>query len=162
MAISPEASQAIDELQLRYVQALDTQNMEGWLATFADEPDSGYVCISEEDERRKLPLALMLDDCRGRLEDRVTFVTKIWAGTYQPYKTRHFVQRASCKRQGDGLYDTVSTFSITMIQEDGTSRVLTTGTYQDVIKVDGDQAIFKTRRAIYDANVLPQYLVFPL
>lgn len=162
MTISAATLDAIDILHLRYVIALDGRDMNAWLATFSEEPDSSYICVSEENERRNLPLALMLDDCRTRLQDRVTFVTKIWDGTYQPYRTRHFVQRLSCKSQEGDVYAVTSSFLITMIQDNSASRILSTGLYEDLIRVSSGGAQFKQRRAVYDANVLPQYVVFPL
>jgi anthranilate 1,2-dioxygenase small subunit len=162
MAVAADILAAVDHLNLRYIQALDDLSMEGWLNNFSPAADSAYVCISEENDRRGLPLALMLDDCRARLEDRVTFVTKIWAGTFQPYRTRHFVQRLACEVREDGLCQAVSNFSVTLIQEDGTARLLTTGVYQDVISLTEAGAFIKTRRAVYDANVLPQYFVYPI
>ena len=69
-----EVLEQIDSLQQAYVQALDSANMEDWLNCFSQQQAS-YVCISDENEKRGLPIALMLDDCRERIKDRVSFVT---------------------------------------------------------------------------------------
>ena len=93
-----------------YIAALDSKDMHGWLDTFA--ADGSYICIAAENEESGLPLALMMDDCHERLEDRVTYVTKVWAGTFEDYQTRHFVQRIACTPKGGDLYETVSNFTV--------------------------------------------------
>ena len=153
-------SVAIDALHTAYLAALDKGDMAAWAATFAVDQAS-YFCISSENDRRGFPLSLMYDDCRGRIDDRVSFVTKVWAGTYEPYRTRHFIQRLSCEAAGNNQYRVTSGFTIMMSAEGGTTAVLTSGEYRDLIEIQGDSAVFRERRAVYDADVLPRYIVFP-
>lgn len=154
---------AIDALQLRYIDALDGKDMEQWLATFSEEEDASYICISAENVQRGLELGLMLDDCRARLEDRVTFITKIWAGTFQDYRTRHFVQRVALEEVDERSLHMRSNFSVLFTPGDtGISQVLAAGVYEDVIRVgDGEPRLF-SRKAILDTTVLPRYLVYPI
>ncbi len=153
-------SVAIDALHTAYLAALDKGDMAAWAATFAVDQAS-YFCISSENDRRGFTLSLMYDDCRGRIDDRVSFVTKVWAGTYEPYRTRHFIQRLSCEAAGNNQYRVTSGFTIMMSAEGGTTAVLTSGKYRDFIEIQGDSAVFRERRAVYDADVLPRYIVFP-
>ena len=83
----------VDELQMRYIDALGERDMKAWLALFSPKEDASYVFTTAESVESNFPVAVMLDDCRGRLEDRVTFITKIWTGTFQDYRMRHTVQR---------------------------------------------------------------------
>jgi anthranilate 1,2-dioxygenase small subunit len=151
---------AIDALQTAYVAALDRGDMAAWAATFAADQAS-YFCISSENDRRGLPLSLMYDDCRGRIDDRVSFVTKVWVGTYEPYRTRHLTQRLGCEEVGANQYRVTTGFTIMMTPEGGSTAVLTSGEYRDLIEIQGDRAVFRNRRAVYDADVLPRYIVFP-
>ncbi len=163
-AITAAHNSAIYVLQTAFVDALDKGDMISLSATFASE-EAYYFCISAENDHRGLPLALMYDDCRGRIDDRVSFVTKVWAGTYQPYRTRHFIQRLSMDAAGTNQYRVTSGFTIMMSAEGDTTAVLTSGEYRDLIEIQGDgdkfRAVFRERRAVYDADVLPRYIVFP-
>jgi anthranilate 1,2-dioxygenase small subunit len=152
---------ALDELQARYVAALDAQDMAGWLACFSPEPQASYVCISAENDQRGLDIALMYDDSRARLEDRVSIVTKVWAGTYQAYRTRRIVQRVACRAVDAGRVEVSSNFLIAMTPEGGVPALLTSGVYRDVVELHDGQALLRERRAVYDADVLPRYVVFP-
>jgi 3-phenylpropionate/cinnamic acid dioxygenase small subunit len=153
----------IDELQTRYIHALDSKNIPGWLAAFAETPDASYICITQESVERNLPLALIMDDCYARLQDRVTYITKIWAGTFQDYRTRHFTQRVSAAKLSHDTVAVHTNFTVIYTPEDtGTSEVLTAGVYEDVVLLADGGAQFLSKRAVMDTSILPRYLVYPL
>ena len=151
----------IDELQLRYIDALDAKNMPGWLAAFNAE--GKYICTTAESEAAGWAIALIMDDCHGRLQDRVKFVDKVWAGTFQDYQTRHFVQRIECTPADKGLYRVRTNFSVMFTRSDtGRTDVLATGTYHDLVDLSGKQALFQAKKTVIDAPTLPHYIVYPL
>lgn len=156
-----ESLAQIDDLQRRYIEALDRRDLAAWLDCFSHGGDASYFCISAENVERKLQIGLMYDDCRARLEDRVTFITKVWAGTFQPYRTRHFVQRLGAAKRAGGQLHLVSNFSIAITPEGGTSNLLAVGQYEDVVVLDRGEPRFLSKRAVYDTTVLPRYIVYP-
>lgn len=160
-SMTQEALGQLDDLQNRYITALDGKDMTGWAATFSESADATYICRSAENESLGLPIALMLDDCNARIKDRVTFVTKIWKGTFQDYRTRHFTQRLSCEQESDTTFRLRSNFSIEYTHDPHESKTLATGVYEDVVVIEGGQARFLSKHAIYDTTVLPQYIVYP-
>lgn len=154
----------VDALQNRYITALDGKNVAGWADCFSQREDASYICRSAENEANGWPIALMLDDCRARIEDRITFITKIWVGTFQDYRTRHFVQRVSCERASDlgaDLWKVRSHFSIEYTLDPGRTQTLAAGVYEDVVEIVADEARFVSKKALYDTTVLPQYIVYP-
>lgn len=162
-AVHPEVLRQIDELQQRYIQALDGKDMQRWLATFSEAPESAYLCTTAESVQMNWPVALIMDDCRARLEDRVTFVTRVWTGTYRDYQTRHFVQRMRCAPGAAGYYDVESNFMVAYSSPDrAAAEILATGVYRDRIQADSGGARFVSKTAVTDTNVLPQYIVYPL
>lgn len=160
--VSVEHLNAIDALQLQYIDALDGKDMNRWLATFSNEETASYFCISKENVQRGLELGLMFDDCHARLVDRVAFITKIWAGTFQDYSTRHFVQRVAIEEIDERSVRMRSNFSVLYTPGNtGISEVLAAGVYEDVVRVEAEPRIY-TRKAILDTTVLPRYLVYPI
>ena len=151
----------LDGLQNRYIATLDGKDMPGWLATFSESEGASYICRSAENEQMGWPIALMLDDCRARIKDRVMFVTKIWKGTFQDYRTRHFTQRLSCEKESDTTFRLRSNFSIEYTFDPHATASLAAGVYEDVVVLEGGEARFLSKRAIYDTTVLPQYIVYP-
>jgi salicylate 5-hydroxylase small subunit len=158
-----EISSAIGELQNAYIEALDNKDMHGWLATFDESAEASYILTTLDNEQQGLPLGLMLDDCHARLEDRVTFITKIWAGTFQDYRTRHVVQQTSCSMREQDIYEMRSNFSVFYTPTDtGQTNVLACGIYLDTVCILKDGARFISKKAVTDTSILPQYLVYPL
>lgn len=164
LVTDPVVLAAIDALQLRYIEALDDKDMNAWLATFAAQPDSAYFLTTRENFDDNLPGGLIHDDCYARLEDRVNFVTRIWAGVYQDYQPRHFVQRLRCTALGNGEYDVKSNFTMIFTPSDtGRTIVFTAGTYLDRVVLGADgTAAFRTKRVVNDSRALEQYLVYPV
>lgn len=153
----------IDELQCRYVAALDSKNMAEWLATFSTRPDASYTCTTMESAAADLPVALILDDNYARLQDRVTFVTEIWQGTYPEYNTRHLTQRTSCKQQEEGLFEVITNFMLAITpSETGRVELTTSGFYADRVIVDGDDASFLAKKVVTDTAVVERFVAYPL
>lgn len=161
---NPETLAAIDALQVRYILALDDKDMQGWLATFSTERNAAYFLTTQQNVEENLPLGLIHDDNRARLEDRVNFVTRIWDGVYQDYQTRHFVQRLVCIEVGDGEYEVKSNFSMIYTPSDtGRAAVFTAGVYLDRVLVGaGGAACFKSKKVVNDTPMLEQYVVYPI
>jgi 3-phenylpropionate/cinnamic acid dioxygenase small subunit len=156
----PSDLAAIDALQIRYISALDRRDMQRWLDCFDDE--ASYVCISQENEELGMPLALMMDDSRARLMDRIGYITKVWAGSYEDYRTKHFVQRIECGGNDGGLYEVVSNFMVLYTTTKGRSEVLVAGTYEDRVSVRDGVARFRAKRAVLDTITRPRYIVYPV
>ena len=154
----------LDRLQGRYVAALNRNDMTAWLKLFSAKPEASYVCTTREHVDEGLPLALMLDDNRYRIEDRVMYITKIWTGTFQNYRTRHIVQRISAEQDERGHYRVLSNFIVMFTNDQvGTASVLTVGEYVDVVeRDDAGEFKFLSKTAILDTSVLPHYSVYPI
>ncbi len=149
---------AIDALQNRYILALDDKDWQAWLSAFTS--DGQYFAVAADDAQAGRPLALMMDDCYERLQDRVSYITRVW--TYEEYQMRHFVQRVKTSRTGDNDYEVLSHFSVFFTSEAGESRILAVGKYEDHVVLAAGGARFKRKRAVIDTFLLPRYLVYPL
>ena len=151
----------LDKLQNRYISALDSKNMRQWLECFSAEPTASYICRSAENEAMNYPIALMYDDCRARIEDRITFVEDIWRGTFQDYRTRHFTQRTAFARIDETTLSMQTNFSIEYTLDPNPTLILAAGSYHDVVVAERGELRFQSKLAIYDTTVLPQYVVYP-
>ncbi len=158
--IDPIVLARVDALQMKYLSALDRRDLGSWLDCFAAE--AGYVCITRENHDAGLPVALMMDDTRARLKDRVKFVNEVWSGTFEDYATRHFVQRLDCKESGKDRYDVLTNFMVSYTNRRGGSEILVTGVYEDSMRIAGANAHFISKRAILDTVTTPRYLVYPV
>lgn len=149
----------IDDLMATYGYVLDKKEFESWLGLFADE--CAYNVFSLDNVERGLPLAYMMDDNRARLLDRVKFIEEVWAGTIDPYRTRHTIQRNMTVDLGDGLYEVHSNFIVAYTEASGTAGIIAMGHYEDTVQVNESGALFVSKNAYID-NTPPRYLVYPL
>ncbi len=152
---------AVDALQVKYVRALDHRDMQAWLDCFAKD-GTGYTCIALENEQQNLPLALMMDDSRERLMDRVKFITEVWSGTFEDYSTRHFVQRLDCVAAGSAIYAVESNFMVAYTTASRHSEILVSGSYEDKVVIGPEGARFGSKKAVLDTTTTPRYLVYPV
>ncbi|MEO1889055.1 MAG: aromatic-ring-hydroxylating dioxygenase subunit beta [Cycloclasticus sp.] len=159
--LSNEAVSAVENLNRDYISALDTMDMAGWLSCFNQQ--GSYTFIAEENVRRGLPIAFMLDDCYERLQDRVTQVVDIQIDSTEHYQTRHFTQLMSITEQEKGVIQASFNFSVYYTQKDTNhTKILCVGRYEDTIMIEEGKAQFKHRKAITDTNVLPRYIAYPV
>lgn len=158
--LDPAIFAQLDELQVRYVSALDEHDMRAWADCFADE--ASYVCTTRENEDQHLSVALMMDDSRARIEDRISSITTVWAGTFEDYSTRHVVQRLSSVQRLPQEFTVKSNFIVAYTTARGKSEMLAAGSYLDEVSLTGDRARFRSKRVVLDSVITPRYLVYPL
>lgn len=150
----------IQKLQSRYCRALDKKDMQAWLNCFAK--DGSYALLPADNVEQGLPMALMLDDTYERLQDRVTYIAKVWQGTFEDYQTRHFVQEIEAIHEDGNLYRVESNVSVFFTGDEGDTRILASGIYEDLIRIEGEQAVFVQKRVVIDTFVPPRYIVYPI
>lgn len=151
----------IEDLNSEYIAALNDFNMDDWLACFSQQGQ--YILISEENIRRNLPIAFMLDDCYARLKDRVKQVMEIQYDSSEHYQMRHFTQLISAAELKTGELTANYNFSVYYTPRDThQTETLCVGRYEDTIVIESGEARFKKRVAIVDTNVLPRYVVYPV
>jgi|LWDU01.1.fsa_nt_gi anthranilate 1,2-dioxygenase small subunit len=159
--VSVTITQQIEQLNRDYIGALDRLDMPAWLACFNKQ--GRYTFISEENHRRHLPIAFMLDDCYERLQDRVTQVVDIQADSTEHYQTRHFTQLMSVEALDNGQYQAEFNYSIYYTRRDSNqTQILCVGRYMDVIEIAENAVNFIKRKAVTDTNVLPRYIAYPV
>ena len=142
--VSPDIIVAIDALQVAYARSLDRFDMASWLRCFEDGAGS-YVCTIRENEEQDLPLALMMDDSPARLADRARFIDEVWAGTFEEYATRHFIQRLDCIETAPGRYTVESNFMVAYTTARRNSEILCAGLYLDDVAINAVGARFSSK-----------------
>ncbi|MGW3482441.1 aromatic-ring-hydroxylating dioxygenase subunit beta [Rhodococcus sp. PSBB049] len=150
---------AIDALLGRYAQVLDEQDWDRWPDLFAAQ--CSYTVHTLDNIRRGLPLAYMYDDNRARIVDRVKFITEVWAGTIEPYRTRHLTQRTHVAHVAENRWEVRANFHVSFTENDSLSGLLATGYYEDVVEISVDGARFASRAVRLD-SMPARYLVYPL
>jgi 3-phenylpropionate/cinnamic acid dioxygenase small subunit len=159
--VSTDIISQIEQLNRKYISALDSLDMTAWLNCF--NKNGRYTFTSEENFRRNMPIAFMLDDCYERLQDRVIQVVDIQSDSTEHYQTRHFTQLMAVSALDNGQYQAEFNYSIYYTQRDtNQTLILCVGRYMDVVDISDSVASFTERKAVTDTNVLPRYVAYPV
>jgi anthranilate 1,2-dioxygenase small subunit len=157
-----QKQEAVSNLINEYVKVVDSRRVEDWPGLFAEE--AAYSVVTRENYDRGLPIALILDDSRDRIEDRVIYITKVWAGHFNDYYPRHIVSNISISPfdVDDSQITVTANVAVYITELEGNTYLLAVGQYVDTVTFFGNVARFKEKKTILDTNVLPRYFVYPL
>ncbi len=159
--VSLANKELIEDLNSDYISALNDFNMDNWLRCFSEQGQ--YILNSEENVRRGLPVAFMLDDCHARLKDRVKQVMEIQYDSSEHYQMRHFTQLISVSEQADGSFQASHNLSVYYTPKDThQTATLCVGSYKDTIVIENEEAKYLKKLAVVDTNVLPRYVIYPV
>ena len=149
---------ALEELYADYCDLLDDDRLEEWLELFA--PDARYRAVARENWVRDLPLSTMSAESQGMLADRVTAIRT--TSMFIPRTLRHIVGRLRVRpADGDG-WSVRASWLVSQSLPGEPTTLFATGVYHDLVVRRDDRLLFAEKVAVYDAEVIPTSLVYPL
>jgi salicylate 5-hydroxylase small subunit len=152
----------VDQLNADYAAALDEKRFDDWPGFFVE--DGQYIVQARENFDRGLPLALIALESRGMMKDRVYGVTNtIYHG---PYYTRHVVSPArvlaGAEGDGEGVLRAQANYAVFRTRPGDASEVYNVGRYVDEIVRTAAGLKFRSRRCIYDSEMVLNSLIYPI
>ncbi len=152
---------AIEDLYADYAGALDEGEITRWPGFFAET--CLYRLVSKENHDKGLPLSLMLCNSQGMLRDRALACQEF--NVYAPRTWRHLITQIRVLAAVDRAPDSIAVganFAILETLQDQHTRILCAGRYRDqLVRVDGALR-FREKICIYDTNLIPGTVVFPV
>ncbi len=144
---------AIQQRNADYAAAIDSGDLAAWVELFTDE--ALYLAQPRENADRGLPLATIRCEGKGMLRDRVLAIQKTMVFT--PRYVRHII---SAPRVSGMM--SVSNFVVFQTLHMKPTQILATGEYRDEWVEEGGELKLKTRRAVFDTELVPNSLIYPL
>ena len=148
----------VQDLNARYVHAIDEDRLEQWPEFFAD--DGRYRITTVENVERGLPLSLMYATSRAMMRDRINSLRN--ANVYESQRYRHAVGTPLIESGSDGIVRAVTNFLVARIMHTGETTLFATGRYEDCIKVSGAGPQFLEKTVILDSRQIDTLLAIPL
>lgn len=152
----------VDRLNADYAAALDERRFDDWPGFFLE--DGRYFVQARENFDRGLPLALIALESRGMMKDRVYGVTQTIF--HRPYYTRHVVgaARVLAAREDDeaGLVRAEANYAVFRTRPGDASEVYNVGRYIDEIVRTAEGLKFRSRRCVYDSEMVLNSLIYPI
>jgi salicylate 5-hydroxylase small subunit len=156
--VSLEARIAIEDLYATYVQLLDGRDYQPWIDLFTE--DCRYVVKARENEDRGLPLAALAFESKGMLRDRIYGITTTLF--HEPYYQRHIVSSFRMRADERDGYAVDASYLVCRTKVGELTEVYSTGRYRDRIVVIEGAYRFAEKCAIYDSELIPNSLIYPL
>jgi salicylate 5-hydroxylase small subunit len=148
----------LEELYADYAGCLNEERFDDWPGFFTDT--CIYKIIPRENVERDLPLATWLCESKGYLEDRVTAIRKTM--TYAPRYMRRMLSGIRVLGwEGEVLRVSVSYVALETLRDEIT-RVFSTGEHRDRIVVADGRLKFCEKLVVFDSELVPNSLIYPL
>jgi salicylate 5-hydroxylase small subunit len=155
--ISIEDRLRIEDLYARYVACLDDKRFEEWPEFFTEA--CIYRVVPRENYDRGLPLSTLAFESKGMLLDRVYCVTQTLF--HEPYYQRHLVSSILAEPE-DGGFRVRANYVVIRTKAGALSEVYNAGRYIDRIVDDAGTLRFREKLCIFDSELIPNSLIYPI
>ena len=146
------------QLYADYSAAVDTGDWEKWIDMFTDECE--YRVQPRENHERGFPLATLALLSKGMLRDRAYGIRETLF--HDPYYQRHVTGLPRIlKREGD-LIEAEANYSVFRTKRSQETTVYNVGRYLDRVRVTPQGLKFASRLCIYDSEMIPNSLIYPI
>jgi 3-phenylpropionate/cinnamic acid dioxygenase small subunit len=148
----------VQDLNARYVQAIDDNKLEAWPDFFLDA--GRYRVTTAENVERGLPVGLIYATSRAMLRDRVRALRE--ANVYEAQRYRHVIGVPVISRRDGAEVHARTNFMVARIMHTGETMLFATGRYEDRIVIDGADSRFAEKVVVLDSRQVDTLLAIPL
>lgn len=148
----------LSRLYAEYAAAVDAAQWEKWVELFTD--DCEYKVQPRENFERGFPLATLALLSKGMLKDRVYGIKETLF--HDPYYQRHVVGTPLIRRQEGEVIVSEANYAVIRTKLSQESTVFNVGRYVDRVRRTGDGLKFESRLCIYDTEMIPNSIIYPI
>ncbi len=149
---------AITQFYARYSSIVDSADWDKWPDQFTD--DCVYRLQPRENHERNLPLATLAFTSRGMLLDRVYSIKETLF--HDPYYQRHIVSSPVVHSCGQDRWECEANYAVFRTKLSDITTVFNVGRSFDLIVRTDDGLRFARRKCIYDSEMIPNSLIYPI
>ena len=149
---------ALVQLYADYASAVDSGNWDLWPGFFTD--DCVYRLVPRENHERGFPLATLSFESKGMLRDRVYGIRETLF--HDPYYQRHVVGAPIVRKVVDGRIHSEANYAVFRTKLSELSTVYNVGRYVDEVVKTPDGLRFASRLCIYDSEMIPNSIIYPV
>jgi len=155
-----DASDYLSLVQLYsdYASAVDSGDWDLWPGFFTDT--CVYRLVPRENHERGFPLATLSFESKGMLRDRVYGIRETLF--HDPYYQRHVVGAPVVRKVVDGRIHSEANYAVFRTKLSELSTVYNVGRYVDEVVKTPDGLRFASRLCIYDSEMIPNSIIYPV
>jgi salicylate 5-hydroxylase small subunit len=149
---------ALTRLHADYASAVDAGRWDDWVDLFTD--DCIYRVQPRENHERGFPLATMSLTSKGMLKDRAYGIRQTLF--HDPYYQRHVVGLPVVREVTADRIRCEANYAVFRTKLSELSTVYNVGRYLDVVARTPQGLKFAVRECIYDSEMIPNSLIYPI
>ena len=149
---------AINRLYADYARAVDSADWDRWVDLFVD--DCSYRIQPRENHERGLPLATLSFESKGMLRDRAYGISETLF--HDPYYQRHVFSAPLIEPGAPGCYRCEANYAVFRTKLSQLTTVFNVGRTLDEIVTTPQGLKFRSRLVIYDSEMIPNSLIYPI
>jgi salicylate 5-hydroxylase small subunit len=148
----------IQQLYADYAVAVDSGDWDLWPEFFTEQ--CVYKLQPRENYERGFPLCTLSFTSKGMLKDRVYGIKDTLF--HDPYYQRHIVGAPIVRKVLDERIHSEANYAVFRTKFDKESTVFNVGRYLDVIVQTQQGLKFAERLCIYDSEMIPNSIIYPI
>ena len=149
---------ALTQLYADYAIAVDSGQWDLWPEFFTD--NCVYRLQPRENFERGFPLATLSFTSKGMLKDRVYGIKETLF--HDPYYQRHVVGSPVVREASAGRFRCEANYAVFRTKLSEPSTVFNVGRYLDVVVRTPQGLRFASRECIYDSEMIPNSIIYPI
>ena len=153
-----ETHLALNQLYTDYALAVDSGNWKLWPEFFTEQ--CVYKLQPRENHERGFPLCTLSFTSKGMLKDRVYGIQETLF--HDPYYQRHVVGAPIVRKVVEGRIHAEANYAVFRTKLDGASTVFNVGRYIDTIVQTPEGLKFAERLCVYDSEMIPNSIIYPI
>ncbi|MGK5078720.1 aromatic-ring-hydroxylating dioxygenase subunit beta [Janthinobacterium sp. HLX7-2] len=148
----------ISQLQAAYSAAVDSNDWDRWIGLFTE--DCEYKVQPRENYERGFPLCTLAMLSKGMLRDRAYGIRETLF--HDPYYQRHLVGPSLIVSEDSDVIVTETNYTVFRTKLSQETTVFNAGRYLDRIRRTADGLRLESRLCIYDTEMIPNSLIYPI
>ena len=148
----------LTQLYADYASAVSSGQWDLWPEFFTDE--CSYRLQPRENFDRGFPLATLSFESKGMLKDRVYGIRETLF--HDPYYQRHTVGLPRILRREGDLVEAEANYVVFRTKLSELSTVFSVGRYIDAVVRTPEGLKFASRQVVYDTEMIPNSIIYPI
>jgi salicylate 5-hydroxylase small subunit len=157
-ALDTATFQALVRLYADYAAAVDSGDWDLWPEFFVD--DCTYRLVPRENHERGLPLATLSFESKAMLKDRVYGIRETLF--HDPYYQRHVTGLPLVRASSPGRIESEANYAVFRTKLNELTSVFNVGRTIDVVVETPAGWKFASRTLVYDSEMIPNSIIYPL
>lgn len=148
----------LSRLYAEYAAAVDAARWDVWAEMFTD--DCEYKVQPRENYERGFPLSTLALLSKGMLKDRVYGICETLF--HDPYYQRHVVGTPLIHKQEGDMIFAEANYAVFRTKLSQETTVFNVGRYLDQVRRTEQGLKFQSRLCIYDTEMIPNSIIYPI